>query len=147
MFAIQSGSKFIKLKHYIDPDKIWDFTVSSEPEKYRTQAEAKLWADRFIKFLDGEIQWKEKSIAETNKSVERAKRDLVRLQAQLDEMVRQPYKDVAQKVRALERKIANAGSAARHKGVPSFRQELGRMVKVRNAGVAVVKVRQTVEAL
>jgi hypothetical protein len=139
MFAIQSGTKFINARFYIDPNSVFEITISGKPKTYKTRSEV----DRVMKlvheYVNKSIASIQKSLISEQTAVARAEKDAARLTARLAELVEQPYKTVAKKVALVERQIERAHETVKANSVGYYQKDLRRLEQIRASGATVVK--------
>ena len=145
MFTIQAGSKFVRVRYYIDPNEIFDFSISGQPNIYRTQKAAEQDLQRLNTWIDSRIQWTEQQIADTERSIARAEAELVKQEAKLESLLDLPYREVFKRVDNARRAIERSQSAisGRRPSIRSYRADLARYNKIKSAGSAVVSLQQS----
>lgn len=146
MFAIQTGSKFLNARFFLDPNSVFELTVSSTPKKYKDRSEVDRVAELIKDYLDSRIASIQKIIDSEQATLAEAVKEVARLEAKLAELIEQPYKEVAKKVPQVERKLAQARWQVNNNSVSSYRKELSRLERIKAAGGVVVKVQQTAVA-
>ena len=149
MFTIQAGTKFVRVRYFIDPNEIFNVSISDQPNIYRTQQAAKQDLQRLDTWLDEKIQWAEQQIASTEAAIARAEAEVVKQEAKLESLLDLPYRQVVKQVDSAKRNIERERSSIdSHKpSLRSYRADLARYSKLKSAGAAVVSLQQTVVAL
>lgn len=142
MFAIQSGSKFLKADTWAYGDHpIYGVAVTSTPKTYKTKADADLACKEIIDWLSLRAQHAVICIESGETDIAEAKAKVERLEAKLEKLMDMPYRQVNKQVQqtrdAIERARRDAKSAA--PSVRSFRQDLARYNKILNMSIGVVK--------
>lgn len=146
MYAIQTGTKWIKPEQFMERNSIFNLVVSANPKIFATQKEAEDMLSMTRTYLAGRIQNTEAIIAQVNKVKATAERDIARITAQIEALEVQPYKEVVTKIRALEKKAAAAGSRLRGAIDQDYRRDLARYQRILESNPRVVKIQQTVIA-
>lgn len=148
MFTIQAGTKFVRVRYYIDPNEIFDVAISGQPNIYRTQQAAKQDLRRLDTWLDEKIQWAEQQIASTESAIARMEAQVVKQEAKLESLLDLPYREVFKRVDNAQQVIERSKSAiASHKpSLRSWRADLARYSKLKSAGASVASLQQTAVA-
>ncbi len=149
MYAIQSGSKFIKVDYYVDPNEVWNVVVTATPKTYKSRVVAERELQRMNEWLDHRIARAEEVIEGTEAFVAKNKKEVIRLEAKLEGLLDLPFREVEKKVEQVRKAIAKAGSevGSSTPSIRSYKQDLARYQRIKSASAAVVLIRQTVEAL
>ena len=147
MYAIQSGKKFLNARFFLDPNEVFELTVSGTPKTYKTRSEAERVAGLIREYVERSVANYTEMIKRDQTEVDRAEKDVARLEAQLADLIEQPYKEVVKKVPQVERKLEQARWKIESSSVATATKDLRRMEQIRAAAAAVVKVQQVVEAL
>lgn len=149
MFTIQTGSKFVRVRYYSDPNKIFDVSISSQPNIYRTQKAAEQDLQRMSAWVTGQITWAKQRIADTERAIARAEAAVVKHEARLETLLDLPYRQVVKQVDSVKRSIERERSTIdSHKpSLRSYRADLARYTRMQATGAAVVTLQQTVVAL
>lgn len=148
MFTIQAGTKFVRVRYYIDPNDIFDVSISGQPNIYRTQQAAKQDLQRLGTWIDSKIQWAEQQIASTEAAIARMEAEVVKQEAKLESLLDLPYREVVKRVDNARQVIERSQSAiASHKpSLRSYRADLSRYSKLKSAGAAIVNLQQVAVA-
>ena len=145
MYAILNDRKFIRARFFLDPNEVFEFSVSDEPKHYKTRAEA----ERVMELVKAKIARSTKfyteQIAKESAKAEQSARDIVKLKARLEELYAQPFKLVEKKVAETRKKIESAEWYVKSNSVKSWGRDLARLERISRAGLRVVKIQQTVE--
>ena len=148
MFTIQAGTKFVRVRYFIDPNEIFNVSISDQPNIYRTQKAAEQDLQRLDTWLGEKIQWAEQTIASTEAAIARAEAELVKQEAKLESLMDLPYRQVVKRIDSAKQSIEREKSAiAGHKpSLRSWRADLSRYSKLKSAGAAVVNLQQVAVA-
>jgi hypothetical protein len=147
MFAIQSDGKFLNARFFIDPNRVFELTVSNTPKTYKTRSEVDRVKTLICEYVDGRINRIQKNIVSERAEVDRAEKNVVRLEARLDKLVEQPYKTVVKKIPQVKRQLEQAQQRVKDNSVNSYKKDLRRLEQIRASGAAVVKMQQTAVAV
>lgn len=149
MYAIQAGSKFIKVQYYIDPDKVYNVVVSENPNIYKSRVIADRDFQRMTEWLDRQIANAEKNIAGNTAAIAAADKEIDRLKVKFETMLDMPFREVEKQVDQTRRAISkNRGDIdSLNMSLRSYKQDLARYNRIKAAQPAVVLLQQTVEAL
>lgn len=144
MFTIQAGTKFVKVRYFIDPNDIFDVSISGQPNIYKTQRAAEQDLQRLSAWIDRKISWTEQQIADTERSIARAEAELVKQEAKLESLLDLPYRKVVKQVDSAKAAILRGQSAiaCRKPSLRSYRADLSRYSKLKSAGASVVSLQQ-----
>ena len=148
MFTIQAGTKFVRVRYYIDPNEIFNVSFSDQPNIYKTQRAAEQDLQRLDTWIDSKIQWAEQQIASTEAAIARAEAEVVKQEAKLESLLDLPYREVFKRVDNARQVIERSKSAiASHKpSLRSWRADFARYSKLKSAGAAVVNLQQAAVA-
>lgn len=148
MFAILIGSRFLKTKCFGNlTDKLYDYSLSETPKNYKTLSEAKRDIVLFDDFLQNRISKLGTFIAEEKKSLESNKRRIPKLEANLAELMAQPYKEVFKKVRQVEKARMKAIAEVSSSPISTWTRELTRITLLKAQIPTVVKLQQIVSKI
>lgn len=149
MYAIQVGSKFAKVSYFLDPNKVWNVSLSDTPKIYKTKAAAQTEVERVIEWVEDCIVHAEGVIDSTSDSVAKHRKEVARLEAELETLLDLPFREVERKVKQIREAIARAKSniSCGTPSISSVKSDLTRYRKIKAAGARVVLLQQTVEAL
>ena len=148
MYAIKTGSKFLHVTYFIGPD-VFSTKVSKNPKKYATieAAEADIAAAR--KYFEARIAHMGKIAASAVYTSGRASASAVKLKAELEVLIEQPYKDVhatvARKLKELDKAEHTAQTDAYF--AKDYNKTMTRFEKLAAADYAVVEVKQVVDTV
>lgn len=145
MYAIQNGSKFVKARFFLDPNEVFEFSVSDEPKTYKTRAEAERVMGLVLDKMTRSLAAYQKMIDDESAKVSKSKKSLERLEAVLEDLYTQPYKAVEKKVAQTRKQIANAEWYIKGNSVKSWSRDLARLERINQAGLSVVKMLHSVE--
>ena len=145
MYAILNDRKFIRARFFLDPNEVFEFSVSDEPKYYKTRTEA----ERVLGLVEAKIAKSTKfyteQIAKESAKADKSAKEIIRLQGRLEELYEQPFKDVERKVAQVRKQIESAEWYVKSNSVKSWGRDLARLARISKAGLRVVKIQQTVE--
>jgi mannose-1-phosphate guanylyltransferase len=147
MFAIKTSSKFLNVKYFIGPD-VFDVSVSKNPKQWKTRAEAEGHLEAARNYFALRISHMTKITAEAHTAAAKAQSRVIKLKAELELLIEQPYKDVhakvAQRLKELDKQEAEV--ILRTDCARDYGQTLARLKKLAASYYTVVAVRQVVDA-
>ena len=144
MYAIQSGNKFINVRYFCDPNEIFEFVVSAKPTTYRSRAEVDRDLNNMVGHLDHKIQHTKGAIADAKKAKTRYLREAERARALIQELEVRPYKEVHTQIESAKKRLDRAESEAKYSIWADWERDLARYERIKQAGLRVVKLQQTV---
>ena len=107
MFAIQSGTCFLKPRQLFDQYALFDLTVSAKPKIYKKKEDAARMLDLSIRFMNESIVRSNELVIEHKAEVAKNKQKLVSVINALAKLKLQPYQDVKAKIERLDRTMRN----------------------------------------
>lgn len=148
MYAIQNGSKFVKVQSFsYEADTVYNVSISDTVKLYKSKVAAETDLNRMNQWLDQQITHAEEVIEANTASIAKSKITIARLEEKLESLMDLPYREVERKVSLTRKAIEHARSDVRgaSPSLRSYRQDLARYQKIRNAVSTVVLVQQNVE--
>ena len=142
MYAIQNGSKFVKVSNYYA-----SFSLTATPKTYKTRDAAKADLEKVSAQLERDIAHAQTVIENTAKSIEKARHDMVKLHAKLESLMDLPYRKVYGRVETTKRALERAEGIVRGEtaSLRSFRQDLARYERIRKEGFSVAMMLPSVQ--
>lgn len=147
MYAIQSGNKFINVRYFCDPNEIFEFVVSASPKTYRSRTEADRDLQNMVGHLDQKIAWTTSSIKAAQRNKSRHIKEADRARALIQELEVRPYKEVHTQIESAKKRLARAETEAEYSLWSDSQRDLARYERIKQAGLRVVKLQQTVVAV
>ena len=142
MYAIQNGSKFVKVSNYYA-----SFSLTATPKTYKTRDAAKADLEKVSEILKRDAARAREAIESSTKSIEKAQKELPKLCAKMVELVELPYREVYSRVEATKSAIKRAEDIIRGEtaSLRSFRQDLARYERIRKEGFSVAMMLPSVQ--
>lgn len=144
MYAIINDRKFIRARFFLDPNEVFEFSVSDEPKVYKTRAEAERVLDLVLAHIGQRMKFYTEQIDSETHKARKAQEKIDRLTERLEDLYTQPYKQVEQKVAQTRKQIESAEWYTRSNSIKSWSRDLARLTRIGNTGLSVVKIQQTV---
>ena len=149
MYAIQTGSKFLVVRYFIDPDKVFGTSISAKPKQWKTKEEAELHLKQARSYFAERIVHMKKIAQESCAKAAKAQARVVKLKEELELLIERPYKEVWEQV---QRKLAELEKRERDAEVEGecavdYSRTLKKFEKLAEAEFRVVAVRQMVDTL
>lgn len=125
MFTITAGKDT-----YIKDMAYGQIRTSAQPRLYKTFEEARAYSNavmvegrRLIEAYTGYADAEEKKVA-------KARKDVARINAKLEELYTQPYKEVERKVATARKQLENARYYLSNNSITSYRRSAARIEKI-----------------
>jgi hypothetical protein len=145
MYAIKSGTKFVKARFYLDPNEVFDFSISDEPKTYKTRAEAERVMKLVLDKIARSIRFYTEQIDSDSLKARKSQLKIYQLTEKLEELYTQPFKEVEQKVARVRKQISDAEWYTNNNSIRSWSRDLARVTRIGDTGLTVVKIQQVVE--
>ena len=144
MYAIKSGTKFIRARFFLDPNEVFEFSLSNEAKTYKTQQEAERVMKLVLDKIARSIEFYTEQIDSESLKARKSQEKIDRLTEQLEELYTQPFKQVEQKVAKVRKQISDAEWYTKNNSIKSWSRDLAYVTRIGNTGLSVVKIQQTV---
>lgn len=148
MFAIQNGTKFIQASQWNDHE-LSDVVTSATPKLYKNLEQARKIKTLTDQFITERVQAQQELLAEYQQAIVKFQKKFETSEAQLTKLAVQPHKEVAKKIQTVTRARDHAKWAVQStaNSIKDLKRSVSHWERIRNAGITVVRVQQTVVAV
>lgn len=142
MYAIQTGTKFLKPLAGPSWRSSYDIVVTASPKFIKSHQEAVAQRDAILEQIATSISLFEGYIASEGAKVARELAKIPKLEAKLAELSELPYKEVCKKIPKVEKQLKDAQWYRTANSLSSWRRDIARLERIRAGNVRVVKMQQ-----